>query len=64
MQKGSEKLKLCPFCGGKAIWDFDRFNSVYTIGCQEHTCRGYGYLSKRFFPLAKAITAWNRRVSK
>ena len=59
-----DKLKPCPFCGGKArIIAFDPFDgyqgrcTVYKVGCTK--C----FASINDPDEDKAIEAWNRRVS-
>lgn len=56
-----DELKSCPFCGGKATWEFiDDHN--HAVVCQECDCNGAtknykdGHDSKE-----QAITAWNTR---
>ena len=56
----SEKLKPCPFCGGKNIavrWTIG--NNLWHAMCDNPKCRATGPwgLSK-----TKAIEAWNRRA--
>ena len=57
------KLKLCPFCGGKAD-SFFHGGSVYSAGCSNNLClveprtmKFRGQDGER-----KAISAWNKRT--
>ena len=54
------KLKPCPFCGGKAYkkrnWDFDG-NDIYGIHCENCNAQTEYRCSEQ-----EAIEAWNRRV--
>lgn len=58
------KLKLCPFCGGKAVFKRDRIVGIYCVKCTNCKCMttfqfdfGEGEeISKR-----KAAEVWNRR---
>ena len=65
----SERLKRCPFCGGKArvsseYQDYDAY-----VECQECEGRGASYNPDRLSTesmdevRAAAIAAWNRRVN-
>lgn len=63
----SEKLKPCPFCGGKVgidnIPDTDGTN-YYMIYCKNENCNAsacFGDLSEK---KTSAIKAWNRRENK
>lgn len=55
-----DKLKLCPFCGGKADISGARENKyyVYCISCDAQTSE---YLHKTE---DQAIAAWNKRYRK
>lgn len=48
-----EELKLCPFCGGKAVLDDKFFVCVYCLHCNNHTATE--------LIADKAVKAWNRR---
>lgn len=59
-----EKLKPCPFCGGKAILAYDSSSdescqTMYTVECENCIANISWDTSK-----LKAIAAWNRRVKK
>lgn len=61
-----EKLKPCPFCGGKAellIVPNDSKQglspSKWLVRCSNHCCNQLPHISDH-----DAIEAWNRRVSK
>ena len=56
-----DKMKPCPFCGGKAIiHDFKPFREkrLWYISCHDCEIEQINYLSEQ-----EAIEAWNRRVS-
>ena len=55
-----EKLKPCPFCGGKAeLWEYRDLDEVsYYIGCT--TC---GAQTKYTDSEDLCIEAWNRRAT-
>lgn len=54
-------LKLCPFCGGKAIiekhseWDW----AQYEVKCTKCNCGLSAY-----YTYQKAVEAWNRRAER
>ncbi len=50
----TEKLKPCPFCGGKAEIEGER---IFWVSCQECCAE-----SNSFIELEEAIEAWNRRA--
>lgn len=52
------KLKPCPFCGNKPVFNEDKFKYgvVYSVYCEE-CCAEIAR-----FEEAEAIEAWNRRV--
>ena len=54
----AEKLKPCPFCGGKAVF-IQEFGYVVCLKCG---CRTATYLSA-VFNNQQVITKWNRRVN-
>lgn len=53
-----QELKPCPFCGGEAYADTDRF--FYFIYCLDFKCHEKHGHSK-FSNYLDAITAWNTR---
>lgn len=66
----TDKLKPCPFCGGKASLYVDKFENYFT-GCEvcdfylgieiEHDCElRHGFLAKHYSK-ESAIEAWNTR---
>lgn len=50
----NEKLKPCPFCGGKAV--MHKIGTVYTLECLD--CGGSLFKNTK----TEVIAAWNRRV--
>lgn len=60
-----EKLKPCPFCGGKAyvqIHIFDGVPETYGVLCANGKCYTSGW---QFYDTAEeAIEAWNRRAER
>ena len=56
-----EKLKPCPFCGGKAILYKQRastlFSETHTIGCSKCGISTFEKRTKK-----QVITLWNRRI--
>ena len=58
----SEKLKPCPFCGGKGgkqTLGKAMLGGVYwTIACMKCHCTTAGYMN-----VSNAVKAWNRRVN-
>ncbi|NLU24134.1 MAG: DUF551 domain-containing protein [Clostridiales bacterium] len=64
----SEKLKLCPFCGGEATvccsdWDSENYsplpNTRYEVECNECLAGSDKYKTREL-----AIEAWNRRAER
>ena len=58
----TEKLKPCPFCGGRAVedhWEGFMDESFYKIKCFK--CEGQ---TKEYRKYEQAIEAWNRRVNE
>ena len=57
----SERLKPCPFCGGRAeiISRNPLPNTVYAISCRMPGCMAFTGWSRS---LVEAISAWNRRT--
>ena len=53
----SDKLKPCPFCGGKAILSEDKRTDVYSVFCNECYTETSLQCTEQ-----EAIEAWNRRV--
>lgn len=53
----SDKLKPCPFCGGKAEFFEDEFFCRYSVVCTECGARTYTYCVER-----DAMDAWNGRI--
>ena len=55
----NEELKPCPFCGGKAYIEKNRYKYAYWIKCYD--CRveteAYDYVEE-------AINVWNRRIDE
>lgn len=61
-EERSEKLKSCPFCGGKAeIIIFSDECGTVTVGCTNEECDIT--MGKAFFTDEEAIQHWNRRVN-
>ena len=62
----SEKLKPCPFCGGKAELLTMRYKGgeVYGVFCRADLDQEYqhGHFIDNYDAKAEAITAWNRRT--
>ena len=59
-----DKLKPCPFCGGKAYVRthiyYGGFSHTYCVQC--HICGAQG---SQFYDTEKdAIEAWNRRIKR
>ena len=54
-----KKLKLCPFCGGKARAHRFGDHALWTVYCSRCGVERGDYLNER-----SAITAWNRRVKE
>ena len=52
-----DKLKPCPFCGGKAILSADKHYNIYSVWCDE-CCAG----TSNYGEEKEAIDAWNSRV--
>lgn len=50
-----DKLRRCPFCGGRAHINFNRFLGNYVI------CEKYEVATPYFGESKKAIEVWNRR---
>ena len=54
-------LKLCPFCGGKAVLTESVNTQTFRVECMNSGC--YCYKTLVSFPdKEKAIEAWNRRA--
>ena len=68
LKSGSEELKPCPFCGGKAeLYESEAYNLKtetkeknirWFVMCEQCTALTCGALKK------KAIEAWNRRAGE
>lgn len=59
----NDKLKPCPFCGGKAeIYEDTIIKSLpaYSVYCTKCYARTYGLYDKK----DDAIESWNRRVNE
>ena len=54
----SEALLPCPFCGGPALYDLDRW--VHSVFCPDTTCCEVS--TKHFMTKTEAIAAWNTRT--
>lgn len=57
------ELKLCPFCGGKAILEkYQEFGgkNVYQVYCPDATTQ---VRTKWFHTEKEAVEAWNRRAN-
>lgn len=52
-----EKLKPCPFCGGKAKADYNCNYNYHYVFCRDCDARVYNYDSEE-----KAIEEWNKRI--
>ena len=52
----NEKLKPCPFCGGKAVLKSYRFVNEFSVRCQ--SC---GSTTDDFKTSEEAIAIWNKR---
>lgn len=63
MKIAVEKLKTCPFCGGKAILKKNRYSDGYYVTCLSHNCSMIIATCQRETK-EEAIEAWNRRESK
>lgn len=50
------KLKPCPFCGGKA--------KLFTVGCFHVYCDACMSSGARYSTISRAIEAWNSRVDE
>lgn len=61
-----DKLKSCPFCGGKAqiVEEHSGLGcTTYHIQCQNKIeCPLHYARTKRFYKKSEAVEAWNRRV--
>lgn len=57
----SEKLKLCPFCGGEAevIAVIDEWNETYFVLCTNCGANTINGINEE-----EAINAWNMRVKE
>ncbi len=53
----TEKLKPCPFCGGKARVKCSIKEDLWGVACYKCEC-----CTKVFFSEEEAIEAWNRRA--
>lgn len=53
----SDKLKSCPFCGGKAILSEDKRYDVHSVFCNECYIETSPQNTEQ-----EAIDAWNKRV--
>lgn len=61
----SEKLKPCPFCGGKAEIRTMIYagNALYYVRCPRINCFIHCFTKKKYETEAEAVEAWNRRVN-
>lgn len=59
-----EKLKPCPFCGGKVqVYYTSEFRSHFVVHAEDKPCWVLMPLMiRRAKSLAEAVEAWNRRV--
>lgn len=58
-----EKLKPCPFCGGKAKTIENVFSELFDVSCLNPFC--YAHLASheaRYNDLDDSVEAWNRRT--
>ena len=55
----NEKLKPCPFCGGKA--EIMKIGYPHWIYCLKCGARVHGYVTKTRAGEKASIEAWNRR---
>lgn len=61
----SEKLKPCPFCGGKAsVIDHHNDDGSVSVGCADDTCLGFSGLGWLYKTEEEAIAAWNTREER
>jgi Lar family restriction alleviation protein len=52
-----EKLKPCPFCGGKGSMFIGQFGTFYYVSCESCKAQTTEYTTR-----AEAIEAWNKQV--
>ena len=69
MANNTQKLKPCPFCGGKAIIEYESQNVGYaddfvgySVHCSNNQCIGHNMFTV-YASRAEAIAAWNRRMN-
>jgi Lar family restriction alleviation protein len=53
----ADKLKPCPFCGGKADFDGDEEDEIVWVFCEDCRAEINAHSTKK-----EAIKAWNRRA--
>lgn len=62
-QEFKPKLKACPFCGGKAEWNYGEYVREFWINCRSRLCDvhpcSYGRVNS-----SDAAKIWNTRVVK
>ena len=60
-----DKLKQCPFCGGKACIERDDMNGIsrFLPVCSNYGNNCWGMQENWFVTEQEAIEAWNRRAN-
>lgn len=57
------KLKLCPFCGGKAVLNNERNRTCSYVKCTQCGAEsGLVHISAEYCADERATEAWNRRA--
>lgn len=57
-----DKLKPCPFCGGKATIGKIEYNATYYVRCSNTKICFVNSYTRAFDEIEDAINAWNKRA--